>query len=187
MGLFDIFKKKTYYFDKKIAPSCSYCQFGKRTKDGGRILCDKQGLMEENQSCKQFIYAPLKRIPTKQLKIEGALTEEEMYLELPPEIIEELALPEMPEDMLAPEVPDALKAPEAPKSIKDSEVLDILNQTENKPEEAASAVPETPDIPAVPDSPDVPAVPDVPDVPETPPVPDVPAPEIPEVPDTESF
>jgi len=178
MGLFDIFKKKTYYFDKNIAPSCSYCQFGTRTKDGGRILCDRQGLMEADQSCKQFIYAPLKRIPTKQLKIEGALTEEEMYLELPPEIIEELALPEMPEDMLAPEVPDALKAPEAPKEIKDSEVLDILNQTEiQTPAGSASDLPETPDIPAVPDTPDVPDVPPVPDVPDVP--------ETPEVPDTE--
>lgn len=171
MGLFDIFKKKTYYFDKHIAPSCSYCQFGKRTKDGGRILCENQGLMEENQSCKQFVYAPLKRIPTKQLKIEGALTEEEMYLELPPEVIEELALPEMPEDMLAPEVPDALKAPEAPKEIKDSEILNILQETENAPEN--EDIPETPDIPEVPD---VSEVPDVPD-----------APEVPEIPDTDGF
>lgn len=177
MGLFDIFKKKTYYFDRNIAPSCGYCQFGKRTKDGGRILCEKQGIMEADQSCKQFIYAPLKRIPTKQLKIEGALTEEEMYLELPPEIIEELALPEMPEDMLAPEVPDALKAPEAPKEIKDSEVLDILNQTESKSEEAVPDVPSVPDAPEVPDVPDVPDVPEVPDIPDAP---DAPAPENPE-------
>ncbi len=184
MGLFDIFKKKTYYFDKNIAPSCSYCQFGKRTKDGGRILCEKQGLMEETQSCKQFIYAPLKRIPTKQLKIEGALTEEEMYLELPPEVIEALALPEMPEDMLAPEVPDALKAPEAPKEIKNSEVLDILSETENKPEET---VPENvPDIPStVPEVPDFPEVPDVPAVPDAPDVPSIP--DTPEIPDSEGF
>ena len=172
MGLFDIFKKKTYYFDRQIAPSCSYCQFGKRTKDGGRILCEKQGLMEADQSCKQFIYAPLKRIPIKQLKIEGALTEEEMYLELPPEVIEELALPEMPEDMLAPEVPDALKAPEAPKEIKNSEVLNILQETEDKAEGAA--VPEVPDIPSVPDAPDMAAVSEVPDIPDVPDVPELP-------------
>ncbi|MBR0486000.1 MAG: hypothetical protein IJJ69_14690 [Oscillospiraceae bacterium] len=178
MGLFDIFKKKTYYFDKNIAPSCSYCQFGKRTKDGGKILCEKQGLMEETQSCKQFIYAPLKRIPNKQLKIEGALTEEEMYLELPPEIIEELALPEMPEDMLAPEVPDALKAPEAPKEIKNSEVLDILKQTESQNQETA---PETPDVPDVPDVPAVPDAPEVPDVPDVPDIPDIPAPSVPDI------
>ncbi|GEM_PF-1605804 len=183
MGLFDIFKKKTYYFDRNIAASCSYCQFGKRTKDGGRILCEKQGLMEENQSCKQFVYAPLKRIPKKQLNIEGALTEEEMYLELPPEIIEELALPEMPEDMLAPEVPDALKAPEAPREIKNSEVLDILQETEAKNQEPLpEAVPAVPEVPPVPDFPDVPDVPDIPPVPEAPAVSDAP-----ELPDTGEF
>ena len=161
MGLFDVFKKKTNYFKKDIPPSCSYCVFGKRTSDGGRILCEKQGLMEENQSCRQFIYSPLKRIPTKQLKIEGALTEEELYLELPPEVIEELALPEMPEDMLAPEVPDALKAPEAPKEIKNAEVLEILQSTAVQPENQE-------DVPEVPDVPDFPDVPDVPDAPVTP-------------------
>lgn len=173
MALFDVFKKKVYYFDKNIAPSCGYCQFGRRTKDGGRILCEKQGLMEDTQSCKQFVYAPLKRIPTKQLKIEGALTEEEMYLELPPEIIEELALPEMPDEMQTPEVPDALKAPEAPKEIKNSEILDILQETENKNSELAESVPDVPDVP------DAPEVPDVPEAPETP--------QTPEVPDSEGF
>ncbi len=170
MGLFDLFKKKTYYFDRTIAPSCSYCRFGKRTKDNRRILCEKQGLMEEDQSCKQFFYEPLKRIPTKQLNIEGALTEEEMYLELPPEVIEELALPEMPEDMLAPEVPDALKAPDAPKELKNSEVLDILKETESKLEHISAPEEPLPDIPSVPDfpeTPDVPEVPEVPDFPET--------------------
>ena len=162
MALLDVFKKKVYYFDKNITPSCGYCQFGRRTKDGGRILCEKQGLMEDTQSCKQFLYAPLKRIPTKQLKIEGALTEEEMYLELPPEIIEELALPEMPDEMQTPEVPDALKAPEAPKEIKDSEVLNILQETENKDSESAEAVPEVPDVPDIPDVPDAPKTPEVP-------------------------
>lgn len=169
MALFDVFRKKTNYFDKHIAPSCGYCQFGRRTKDGGRILCEKQGLMEDTQSCKQFVYAPLKRIPTKQLKIEGALTEEEMYLELPPEIIEELALPEMPDEMQTPEVPDALKAPEAPKEIKNSEILDILQETENKNSELAESVPDVPDVP---DAPEVPNVPEAPETPQTPEVPD---------------
>ena len=161
MALLDIFKKKTYYFNKAIAPSCSYCQFGKRTKDGGRILCEKQGLMEENQSCKQFVYAPLKRIPVKQLKIEGALTEEELYLELPQEIIE--ALPELPEDMLAPEMSDTLKAPDAPKDIRNTEVLDILQQTENNPAESAPEIPHFDDLPEVPDFSDLPDIPEVPD------------------------
>ena len=38
--------------------------------------------MEENSSCKKFVYSPLKRIPVKQLNIEGAITAEEMYVEI---------------------------------------------------------------------------------------------------------
>lgn len=82
MGLADLFKKKANYFDSKITPQCAYCQFGKRTKNGGRILCEKKGLVEETASCGKFIYSPLKRVPVKQLEIEGALTDEEMYVEV---------------------------------------------------------------------------------------------------------
>ena len=84
MGLFDIFKKKTDYFNKNITPQCDYCQYGKRTKDGGRILCEKQiGVVNEaTASCGKFVYSPLKRIPKKQLANEGALTDEEMYVEV---------------------------------------------------------------------------------------------------------
>ncbi|MBP0974191.1 MAG: hypothetical protein J5851_09830 [Oscillospiraceae bacterium] len=82
MGFADLFRKKTNYFDKKITPQCAYCQYGKRTKDGANILCEKTGLQKEDHSCRQFTYSPLKRIPVKQLKNEGALAEEEMYVEI---------------------------------------------------------------------------------------------------------
>lgn len=83
MGLADLFKrKKTNYFKNSIEPQCAYCQYGKRTKDGNRILCEKRGLMEEDASCKNFMYSPLKRIPVKQLNIEGAVTADEMYVEI---------------------------------------------------------------------------------------------------------
>lgn len=82
MGLASLFRKKTNYFNKTITPQCAYCQFGKRTKDGGKILCDKKGIMDETASCNKFIYSPLKRIPVKQLEIEGALTDEEMFVEI---------------------------------------------------------------------------------------------------------
>lgn len=81
MGFSDLFKK-TNYFDPKMNPQCSYCQFGKRTKEGGRIFCEKKGLMEETASCSKFVYSPLKRIPVKQLEIEGALVDDEMYVEV---------------------------------------------------------------------------------------------------------
>lgn len=80
MGLASLFQKKTNYFDKKITPQCGYCQFGKRTGNG--VFCDKKGLVAETDACNKFVYSPLKRIPVKQLNIEGALTDEEMYVEV---------------------------------------------------------------------------------------------------------
>ncbi len=83
MGLSSLFQKKTNYFDKKMTPQCGYCQFGKRTKDGNRVLCSKTvNLKEETDSCGKFIYSPLKRVPVKQLKNEGFTAEEEMYAEV---------------------------------------------------------------------------------------------------------
>ncbi len=87
MGLANLFQKKTNYFDKKIEPKCGYCQYGKRTKEGSRILCSKVvSLKEENDSCSKFIYSPLKRIPVKQLNNEGAVSDDEMYVEINDEV-----------------------------------------------------------------------------------------------------
>ncbi len=87
MGLANLFQKKTNYFDKKIEPKCGYCQYGKRTKEGSRILCSKVvNLKEENDSCGKFVYSPLKRIPVKQLNNEGAVSDDEMYVEINDEV-----------------------------------------------------------------------------------------------------
>lgn len=83
MGLSDLFQKKTNYFDKKMSPQCGYCQHGKRTKDGNRVLCSKTvSLKEETDSCNKFVYSPLKRVPVKQLKNEGFTADEEIYAEV---------------------------------------------------------------------------------------------------------
>ncbi len=97
MGLSSLFQKKTNYFDKKMTPQCGYCQFGKRTKDGNRVLCSKTvNLKEETDSCGKFIYSPLKRVPVKQLKNEGFTAEEEMYAEVKDEEPEEKKPAEKP-------------------------------------------------------------------------------------------
>ncbi len=80
MDLFSIFKGGKY-FDKHIEPKCDYCQFGKRAKDGEKVLCEKRGLVECNDSCSKFIYSPLKRIPVKQLSFVGSLADEDIYIE----------------------------------------------------------------------------------------------------------
>ena len=81
MGLFSFFQGGAKYFDKKIDPKCDYCSYGKRTKDGNRVLCEKRGLVEQNYSCKAFIYSPLKRIPVKQLRFVGSIADDELYIE----------------------------------------------------------------------------------------------------------
>lgn len=81
MGLFSFFQGGAKYFDKKIDPKCDYCSYGKRTKDGNRVLCEKRGLVEQNYSCKAFIYSPLKRIPVKQLRFVGSIADDDLYIE----------------------------------------------------------------------------------------------------------
>ena len=80
MDLFSIFKGGKY-FDKHIEPKCDYCQFGKRAKDGNKVLCEKRGLVDCSYSCNKFVYSPLKRIPVKQLNFVGSLADEDIYIE----------------------------------------------------------------------------------------------------------
>ncbi len=63
-------KMKSTAFSNSIHPRCEYCTFGQRTKEGNRILCEKQGLVDINFSCSRYVYSPFKRIPVKQLNIE---------------------------------------------------------------------------------------------------------------------
>ncbi|MBR4223774.1 MAG: hypothetical protein IKR73_03080 [Oscillospiraceae bacterium] len=62
---------KKRYFGENIVPMCQYCQFGTRAKNGGKVLCEKKGVVEGDSSCNKFTYSPLKRIPKKQLHIPG--------------------------------------------------------------------------------------------------------------------
>jgi hypothetical protein len=80
MDFFSIFKGGKY-FDKNIQPKCDYCQFGRRTKDGNKVLCEKRGMTDREFSCGKFVYSPLKRIPVKQLNFVGSLADEDIYIE----------------------------------------------------------------------------------------------------------
>ncbi len=80
MGLLSIFKSGNY-FNKNITPKCDYCAFGKRAKDGNKVLCEKKGLVDCGYSCNKFNYSPLKRIPVKQLNFVGSLADEDIYSE----------------------------------------------------------------------------------------------------------
>ncbi len=116
MGLGSLFQKKTNYFDKQIAPKCGYCQFGKRTKEGNRILCSKVvSLKEEHDSCSKFVYSPLKRVPVKQMKNEGFVADEEIYVEIVDKEPEKETVAAAPAvSAPAPQEPAVQPAPAAP-------------------------------------------------------------------------
>lgn len=80
MGILSMFKKGNY-FDKSITAKCDYCKFGKRAKDGNKIICEHRGLVDPNNSCGKFDYSPLKRIPVKQLNFVGSLADDDIYIE----------------------------------------------------------------------------------------------------------
>ena len=73
MGLFDVFSKGGKYFGKAIEPKCEYCDYGKRSSDGNKVLCTKKGMVDAGYHCPKFLYSPLKRIPVKQLERVGWL------------------------------------------------------------------------------------------------------------------
>ncbi|MBO5163555.1 MAG: hypothetical protein J6B75_03825 [Ruminococcus sp.] len=133
MDLFSIFKGGKY-FDKHIAPKCDYCQFGRRAKDGNKVLCEKRGLVDCNDSCGKFIYSPLKRIPVKQLNFVGSLADEDIYIESAGDRAEKEEQEKPAESKKA--APEKNEAPE----------LKAAETPEQKTEEAAeSKAEETPD------------------------------------------
>lgn len=80
MGLSSLFKGAKY-FDKSIKPKCDYCQFGKRSSAGERVLCEKRGIVNADYACGKFAYSPLRRVPVKQLKFVGSLADDDIYIE----------------------------------------------------------------------------------------------------------
>jgi len=49
-------------FEKKIDPSCSYCQKGSRISDT-EVICIKKGIVSSAGHCRAFSYDPTKREP----------------------------------------------------------------------------------------------------------------------------
>ena len=121
MGLASLFKPGAKYFDKSIKPKCDYCQFGKRAKDGNKVLCEKKGLVECNSSCGKFVYSPLKRIPVKQLNFVGSLADDDMYRETASDIAEKEGTAEKESEKNAPKPAEVKedKTAEAPAEDKE--------------------------------------------------------------------
>lgn len=54
-------------FGSNVDPSCCYCKFGKKSGDKQMILCKKNGVVAPYYSCRKFHYAPLKRVPRRNI------------------------------------------------------------------------------------------------------------------------
>lgn len=156
MGLFDVFQKGGKYFGKDIKPHCEYCEFGKRAKDGNKVLCDKRGLVDADFHCGKFTYSPLKRIPVKQMNRVGFTDVDDEFIDTD----EEETTHEKVEQPVKKEVAP-LELPEE----KPEPVAEPAPVAEAKPvEEAApapTAAPEVPEATAAPVIDEI-AVPEVP-------------------------
>ncbi len=125
MGLFDVFSKGGKYFGKAIEPKCEYCEHGKRSSDGDKVLCTKKGMVDAGYHCPKFTYSPLKRIPVKQMQrvgwLEGDYDEKEDKEEpahtaaaTPAQNPQASAAPVTPAAPAAPVTPAAPAVPAAP-------------------------------------------------------------------------
>ena len=61
-------RKKLY--GNRIQPTCEICLYGRRSSDGGVILCTFRGIKQLYSHCRRFSYDPLKRVPFRQPKVE---------------------------------------------------------------------------------------------------------------------
>ena len=60
-----MFKKQ--YYGSKIAPACAYCLYGMPASDPKMVLCRLKGVVSPFSSCRRFCYAPLRRVPHRQV------------------------------------------------------------------------------------------------------------------------
>ena len=143
MGILSMFKKGNY-FDKSITAKCDYCSFGKRAKDGNKIICEHRGLVDPGNSCGKFNYSPLKRIPVKQLNFVGSLADDEIYIESAGDRAEKEAAKRAEEEKKKPKkapVPETAPAPakSAPEEAPASETSDQpVAASEEAPADAVS-------------------------------------------------
>ena len=50
---------------KRFDARCEYCRHARIPEDRSIILCAKKGVVDFSDSCRHYIYDPLKRVPKK--------------------------------------------------------------------------------------------------------------------------
>lgn len=144
MGILSIFKKSNY-FDKSIVAKCDYCSFGKRAKDGNKIICEHRGLVDPNNSCGKFDYSPLKRIPVKQLNFVGSLADDDIYIESAGDRAEKEAARKAEEEKNKPKTAPKPEPAAAPEPVSEAPAEEDAAASKTEPEaptEESSEAPE---------------------------------------------
>lgn len=144
MGILSIFKKSNY-FDKSIVAKCDYCSFGKRAKDGNKIICEHRGLVDPNNSCGKFDYSPLKRIPVKQLNFVGSLADDDIYIESAGDRAEKEAARKAEEEKNKPKTAPKPEPATAPEPVSEAPAEEDAAASKTEPEaptEESSEAPE---------------------------------------------
>ncbi len=55
--------KNQDYVHSEHPRCCRYCENGVLSFDESAVLCEKKGIIDLDDCCKQFVYDPLKRAP----------------------------------------------------------------------------------------------------------------------------
>ena len=66
-------------FNKKLSHHCEYCVHGTTSDYANEVLCKKHGIVSKQDSCRHYVYDPLKREP-KKVKIENNFEPEDFLL-----------------------------------------------------------------------------------------------------------
>ena len=53
-------------YGNHVQSCCEVCQHGRRSADSQVVLCVHKGVMQLHQTCRKFVYDPLRRIPHRQ-------------------------------------------------------------------------------------------------------------------------
>ena len=52
-------------FPKKAYTACANCRHGRKTSDGQKVLCMRNGIVDPDYSCRKYQYDPIKRVPKR--------------------------------------------------------------------------------------------------------------------------
>jgi len=65
-------------FRKDIEPKCAYCRKSRAISDR-QVVCPKRGVVESGDHCGAFEYDPLRRVPSRPVKLDTEKLQQEDF------------------------------------------------------------------------------------------------------------